>query len=181
METYIQISKLNDFIFCPKSLYFHSIYENFSEKTYHSYKQIIGQISHKSIEDILYSTRKDILQGMPVYSHSYNLMGKIDVFNKKTGELIERKYQVKKIYDGYKLQVYAQYFCLKEMGYKINKISIYSMSDNKKYKIPLPDKIEMDKLIKTITNINNQSLNFNNIEININKCDNCIYHSLCNT
>ncbi len=180
METYIQISKLNDYLFCPKSLYLHTIYENFSETTYHSYKQTVGKMSHNSIDSGTYSTQKDILQGTPIFSHKYNLMGKIDIFNQKTGELIERKYQIKKIYDGYLLQVYAQYICLKEMGFKITKISLYSMVDNKKYNIPIPKQKDLLLFQNTITKIYNQDINLLNVKQNINKCNNCIYHSLCN-
>jgi CRISPR-associated protein Cas4 len=181
MENYIQISKLNDYIFCPKSLYFHSIYENFSEKTFHSCKQTVGKIHHQSIENISYSSRKDILQGIPVYSNKYNLMGKIDIFNQKTGELVERKYNIKKIYDGYKLQIYAQYLCLKEMGYHVKSISLYSLADNKKYKIKIPNKSDIKFLEQIINAMYSHNPTCENIKINTNKCNNCIYNPLCNT
>ncbi len=47
VETYIQISKLNDFIFCPKSLFLHTIFEKFSQNNYHSKFQSRGKFSHK--------------------------------------------------------------------------------------------------------------------------------------
>jgi hypothetical protein len=43
METYTPISKLNDFVFCPMSLYFHSFYENYSQKIYHQIFMIEGR------------------------------------------------------------------------------------------------------------------------------------------
>lgn len=181
METYIQISKLNDYLFCPRSLYFHSIYENFSEKTYHSYKQIVGKICHESIEKISYSTKKDMLQDMPIYNSEYNLMGKIDLFDQKTGELVERKYQIKKIYKGQKIQLYAQYLCLTEMGFNVKKIFLYSLRDNKKYQISIPARADLLDFKNIINKINNQGSDFTKIKINKNKCNNCIYHSLCNT
>jgi hypothetical protein len=52
------------------------------------------------------------LQGLDVYSEEYGICGKIDIFDKKTGELIERKSLIKrendkeKIYLGYKLQLW---------------------------------------------------------------------------
>lgn len=56
-----------------------------------------------------YSTQKGMLQGISVYCEKYNLVGKIDVFDKKTGILTERKKKIKTVYDGYIYQIYAQY------------------------------------------------------------------------
>lgn len=39
MEPYIPISFLNDFIFCPRSIYFHQLYGRSSESLYHSTDQ----------------------------------------------------------------------------------------------------------------------------------------------
>lgn len=54
MESYIQISKLNDFVFCPMSLYFHSFYENYNQKTYHQKAQAVFEIknSQRILENI---------------------------------------------------------------------------------------------------------------------------------
>jgi len=38
-ETYIPISTLNDFIFCPYSIYLHNVYENTDESLYHAIPQ----------------------------------------------------------------------------------------------------------------------------------------------
>ena len=84
MEDYIQITKLNDFIFCPYSIYFHSIYQNFNERVYHSSYQVAGKIKHESIDKSKYSTEKRYLQGTAVYSEKYRLMGKIDIYDTKT-------------------------------------------------------------------------------------------------
>lgn len=43
-------------------------------------------------------------------------MGKIDVYRKKEKMLIERKYQLKQIYQGQIYQLWGQMFCLQEMG-----------------------------------------------------------------
>src|SRR3989338_8357855 len=96
MEHYIQISKLNDFVFCPRSVYLHSIYDSFTQKTYHRTPQLVGKIKHQTIDKKTYSTSKDILCGLEVYSEKYNLVGKIDIFYKKKGLLVERKTKVKK-------------------------------------------------------------------------------------
>ncbi|MEK9165955.1 MAG: type V CRISPR-associated protein Cas4 [Patescibacteria group bacterium] len=179
MEQYIQISKLNDFIFCPHSVYLHSIYENFSQKTYHRAPQTIGKIKHENIEKGAYSTAKRYLQNTPVYSNKYGLAGKIDIYDAQENALIERKYKIKKIYDGYRYQLYAQYFCLIEMEYPVKKIYFHSLSDNKRYAIKIPQKQE----IKEFKNIVEQMQNFDPaaypIIKNKNKCRECVYKPLC--
>ena len=42
MEDLILISNLNDFIFCPVSIYFHKLYGNQDNLTYQSQYQING-------------------------------------------------------------------------------------------------------------------------------------------
>ncbi len=179
MEPYLQISKINDFIFCPKSLYFHSIYENFSEKTYHQSPQVKGKIKHESVDRGKYSTAKKFLQGLEVYSGKYNLAGKIDIYDKDEKALIERKNKISKIYDGYKYQLYGQYFCMVEMGYKIEKLFFYSMSDNKKYEIDLPKGEELIKFENTLEDIRNFDMLKDDFIQNPAKCASCIYRELC--
>ncbi len=179
MEDYIQISKLNDFIFCPKSLYFHSLFENFDQKTYHDTPQTQGKISHEPIDKGQYSSLKKYLQGMEIYSDKYQLCGKIDIFDKEKGLLIERKYKVKKIYQGYLYQLYAQMFCLREMGYEVKEICIHSLSDNKRYKVDLPDYKAVNEFKEFVHKVRTFDLLKDPVEQNENKCANCIYKSLC--
>ena len=180
MESYIQISFLNDFIFCPRSIYFHSLYKNFDPEIYHEDTQVKGKIAHHTIDHKKYSTRKNILQGLMVYSDKYSLCGRIDVFNTKTETLTERKRKVIKIYDGFIFQIYAQYYCMLEMGYSVKNLFIYSLLDNKKYPIPLPSKDSfMDKKFKKlIEEIHNFKLE-NSFHQNNKKCKKCIYKNLC--
>lgn len=145
MESYIQISKINDFLYCPISIYLHSIYEDYNVKTYHQTPQVVGRIKHKNIDEGTYSTAKKYLQGIEIYNQKYNIMGKIDIYDKEKKILIERKTEIKYVYDGYKYQLYAQYFCLIEMGYKIEKLFLHSLKDNKRYVIAVPDKNEIEK------------------------------------
>jgi CRISPR-associated protein Cas4 len=180
VEQYIQISLLNDFIFCPRSIYFHKCYGNLATQNYHSTYQVKGLNAHKTIDENTYSTSKNILQGIDIFSEKYNLVGKIDIFDIKTKTLTERKKQIKVIYDGYILQIYAQYFCLIEMGYKVEHLKLYSKDDNKSYPIDLPtnNKIMYDKFTKTIKDLQNFNLN-DKFTANIEKCKNCIYYNLC--
>lgn len=179
MESHIQISKINDFIFCPYSLYYHSIYENFSQKVYHGSAQTKGKIKHECIDTGKYSTAKKFLQGIDVYCEKYELCGKIDIYDQENKSLVERKNKVVKIYDGYKYQLYAQYFCLKEMEYEVKKMFIHSLSDNKRYEIELPAGDELEKFEKVLESMRNFDISRDEIKKNIKKCENCIYRQLC--
>lgn len=137
MENAIKISNLNDYIFCPISIYFHNLYGDMDTIMYQMDYQIKGKFAHKTIDSNTYSTRKDVITSLDVYSEKYNLTGKIDIYDKSKMILIERKNKISEIYDGYIFQLYAQYFCMIEMGYKVEKLQIYSISDNKKYDIKL--------------------------------------------
>lgn len=180
METYIPISYLNDFIFCPRSIYFHQLYGRVSTRLYHTNDQAKGLAAHQTIDHQAYSTEKAVLQGMEVFSERYNLCGKIDIYYGKTEELVERKKKIKVIYPGYIFQIYAQYFGLVEMGYPVKKLKLHSIDDNKNYPIPLPeeDLEQLKKFEELINEINCFSLS-SEFTPNINKCRRCIYRNLC--
>ena len=180
MEACIPISLLNDFVFCPRSVYFHRIYESFDSRIYHTDVQVKGRTAHMSIDENKYSTRKNILHNLPVFSSQYSLCGRTDIFDKTAGILTERKKRVRLLYDGFIFQAYAQYYCLTEMGYPVRKIFIYSKDDNKNHPIPLPlDNPEGDKKFKNLL----EKIHSFNLEDdfspNIKKCVRCIYRHLC--
>ena len=175
----IQISKLNDFIFCPYSIYLHGIYESFEQDVYHETSQKRGKIRHKNIDTKKYTTSKHVLQGKSVYSKELGLIGKIDIFDTKNRTLIERKYKVNRIYSGYLLQLYAQYYCLLEEGYTINRIFIHSLSDNKRYPIPLPTKVDKNNLLDVIRAIRLFNPSKDYVDVSEAKCCKCIYKTLC--
>lgn len=52
MEETILISYLNDFIYCPISIYFHKLYGNREKLLYQREKQLDGIRAHKTIEEI---------------------------------------------------------------------------------------------------------------------------------
>lgn len=139
MDDIIIISNLNDFIFCPASIYFHKLYGSQDNLTYQSSYQINGSRAHESVDNSSYSTKKSIITALDVYSDKYKLSGKIDIYDMEKQLLVERKKHISKIYDGYVFQLYAQYYALTEMGYAVQKLEIRSLDDNKKYKINLPD------------------------------------------
>lgn len=175
-ENYIQISKLNDFVFCPYSLYLHTIYEQLGRSQYQKVDQTRGTLAHVSIDKQQYASGKRFWQATPVYSERLGVVGKIDLFDSQLGTLIERKYKIKTIYPGYKWQLYAQYFCLQERSIQVNKICLHSLSDNKRYFLPLPTDVEFQALQNQIARMRNFDFS---IHSNPQKCQQCIYATLC--
>ena len=92
-EQPILITQLNDFIFCPVSIYFHSLDEDTDKILYQDSVQLNGSAAHKKSDPAEYSTKKNILQGISVYSEKYNLIGKKRAkFNKyirKLGHMLQ--------------------------------------------------------------------------------------------
>jgi CRISPR-associated protein Cas4 len=179
--TYIPISFINDFIFCPRSIYYHNLYKNFDDNLYQSKPQKAGKIAHRTIDEKSYSNKIEILMNYEVYSLKYGLFGKIDQYNINSKTLIERKNNISIVYDGYIFQLYAQYFGLLEMGYQVLELVLYDYSKNKKHVISLPEK-NLDMFLKferTINEIRNFSLLNGKFNNNINKCKTCIYNELC--
>jgi len=181
MENYVTLSHLNDFVFCPRSIYFHQLYSGYNEMFYKKKTQVTGTEAHGSIDNKTYSTRADVLVGIEVFSEKYNIAGKIDVFDCKSGRLTERKKEIKVIYDGYIFQVYAQYFALIEMGYTVKEIIIHDITHNKNYPIKLPS-LDIEMFInfeKLIDEINVYNLSTSDFNPKIEKCNKCIYAILC--
>jgi len=180
VEPYIPISFLNDFIFCPRSIYFHQLYGRSDESLYHSTDQSEGKAAHATVDAKTYTTAKKVLQTIEIYSQTYGLGGKIDTFDTATGVLTERKKKIKVIYDGYIYQLYAQYHCLVESGYEVHAMRLYSMDDNKVYPIALPsqDKAHQSAFESLLQQIRifDMSAPF---AVNPNKCFRCIYRYLC--
>ncbi len=179
MEAYIRISSLREFVYCPKSIYYHDLYSKYDEKVFLEEPQNAGMLAHETIDEKRYSTAKKYIQSMSIYSDKYKLCGKIDIFNTETKNLVERKNKVEKIYDGYKYQLYAQYYCMLEMWYEVENLTIYSMKDNIKYQIPLPDATEQAKFERLIQKYKDFKPNNEAFTQNPNKCAKCIYRELC--
>ncbi len=180
MDDCIIISNLNDFVFCPASIYFHNLYGSQDTLTYQSSYQINGMNAHEAVDKGTYSGRKNIMTAVGVYSEKYNLVGKIDIYDADTKILTERKRQIRTIYDGYVFQIYAQYSALTEMGYEVKKLRFYSMADNKTYSVKLPEEDEdmFHKFEKVICDIRNFDMN-GFTQDNIEKCRKCIYEPSC--
>ena len=104
---------------------------NTDEEIYHATPQTKGKLAHTTIDEKKASNKKDELQSLPVISLRLGIMGKIDIYRTKEKMLIERKYNLKNIYRGQLYQLWAQYFCMQEMGYEVEKLAFYEISTNK--------------------------------------------------
>lgn len=180
MEQPIKISNLNDFVFCSASIYYHGLYEDLEKSIYQEIDQLRGTMTHGKIDLGEYSTEKGTLQGIEVYSRKYDIIGKIDIYYGNKELLVERKYKIITIYDGYVYQLYAQYFGMVEQGYKIKELKLYSYSDNKSYPIKLPedDPEMLEKFKRIILDIKTFDLSSFR-QSNKDKCRRCIYSQLC--
>lgn len=179
MEAYIPITWLNDFIFCPYSIYLHNTYASTHSDQYQSSSQTKGLQAHHSIDANAYSTKADDVVGIDVYCEQYNLVGKIDIYHRDKKTLIERKRKIKVIYDGYRYQLYAQYFALIEMGYSVEKIGFYSKMDNRRHMVDLPQGEWLQKFESTLQALLDYDPMKAIANINPQKCQYCIYRHLC--
>lgn len=179
MDNLIQISKINDFVFCPYSLFVHSVYEGFLQNVYHDLPQTRGKIAHESIEKSKYSDLKRYLQNISVYSEKFGLVGKIDIYDQKEKALIERKYKINKIYDGHIYQLWGELFAMREADYLVKKLYIHSLSDNKRYAVDLPDEKGEKKFTELLLEMRGFDVSKCKFKPNKKKCDNCIYRELC--
>lgn len=178
MDDYISISTLNDFVFCPYSIYMHNVYMDADESLYHAMPQTRGKLAHAAVDDKTSSNKKNDMLSLPVYSSRYKLMGKVDVYRQKEKMLIERKYRLKQIFQGQVYQLWAQYFCLREMGYEVEHIAFYEISTNKMIPVELPDKNGVMQFSSFIERYH-QFDPSDKICVNYNKCRHCIYCNLC--
>ena len=148
------------------------------ENLYHAAPQTRGKITHETIDKKIARNRKHDLQSLPVYSTRYKLMGKVDIFRQKDKLLIERKYQLKHIYQGQIYQLWAQYLCLLEMGYEVEQIAFYEISTNKMIPVAIPNEYDISLFATFIERF--QRFNPSDIlTTNPNKCRHCIYCNLC--
>lgn len=188
MEHPITASNLNDFTFCPYSIFIHSMYEDMPKKIYQGAAQIRGTYAHidaisSSIGELPYEIAddiKNIIKEETFYSSTYDIITVIDFYNSETRTLAERKNTIKYVYPGYTYQIYAQYFALKDNGLIVDKLILHSLSDGITYSILLPEvdqkmKNQFEQILHQIRHFDISAYYPDNIE----KCTNCIYNSLC--
>lgn len=148
------------------------------EELIHATPQTQGKAAHAAIDEKSYSSRKDEITSLSVYSNELGVIGKIDLYKGKEKLLIERKYQLNTIYQGQIYQLWAQYFCMIEMGYEIDKLAFFATSTNTTFPVQIPtdeNKRELHNFILRFKQYNPAEA----INVNINKCTHCIYCNLC--
>lgn len=179
MTDYISLSMLNDFIFCPYSIYLHSVYMESDDDMYKATPQTKGTIAHQGVDQKKSSTSRKDIMSLPVYCDELGISGKIDIYKQDKRLLIERKNNLKNIFRGQIYQLWGQYFSMKEMGYEIEKLAFYEISTNRMIDVELPGesgKQELKGFIEKFKEYRPASTTF---KVNPNKCTHCIYCNLC--
>ena len=179
MIEYISISTLNDFIFCPYSIYLHNVYMESDEDVYKAVPQTKETLAHRTIDSKKASTKKGDIMSLCVYSDSLGISGKIDMYKSEKYQLIERKNNLKYIFRGQYYQLWAQYFCMIEMGYTVKELAFYEISRNKMIPVDLPTEEDKNELISIINRFIHYNPSNDNFDVNPNKCRHCIYCNLC--
>lgn len=179
MEETLSMTNINDFLFCPRSLYYGNIFRrSLGQDAYQQVPQKTGLAAHETIDKGSYSTSKAAQTGTMVYCEKYGLIGRIDIYDGRTKTLTERKYSVSAIWEGFKMQLYAQYFALREMGVEVDTLRIHSLKDNKTYPVPLPtdeDARRLEEILEQMRAFRLETPFFPNVK----KCMRCIYNGLC--
>lgn len=179
MNDYIEIAQLNDFVFCPYSIYLHNIFSNSDESIYKATPQLKGTHSHRNIDNKLTHHNNDLIYSLSVCSNKYQLYGKIDTYRISTCTLVKRKYRLSQIYQGQIYQLWAQYLCMIEMGYEVQRIGFYEISTNKCKFIPLPSEADLKHFSEFLIRFKSYNPIDTPIIVNPNKCTHCIYCNLC--
>lgn len=149
------------------------------EMVFQASPQTQGKLAHATIDNKTASNRANDLISLPVFSERYGLMGKIDIYKIKEKRLIERKYQLKQIYQGHIYQLWAQMLCLIEMGYEVESLAFYETSKNKSIPISTPSEIDLQQFKSFLQDFRTFDPSSTPFIINPNKCRHCIYCNLC--
>ena len=149
------------------------------ETMYHATPQTQGRIAHETVDNKTASNRANDILSLPVYSEEYGLMGKIDLYKRKEKKLIERKFQLKQIFQGQIYQLWAQMLCLKEMGYEVVSLAFYEISKNKMIPVAMPTENDLQNFRNFISRFRSFNPGSTPFAVNPNKCSHCVYCNLC--
>ena len=181
MEETIPITAINDFLFCPKSLYWGNIARrSLAKDSYQESAQKAGTLSHGNVDSGRYSTRKTVFSGFPVYCEKYGLMGVIDVYDSGSGTIIERKRTVRAVWEGFRMQVFAQALSLMESDFPVKRIKIHSLTDNRTYDVGLPARQDVDRLEEILGEMRSFSP-WDEFDPDRKRCPRCPYRHLCDS
>lgn len=178
MDDFILLSELNDFIFCPYSIYLHNVYMDSDEDLYHAVPQQRGRNAHAAVDTHAYSTRKGDITSMSVRSEEFGIMGKIDIYRGAEATLIERKYELRNIYRGQLYQLWGEALCMMEMGYEVRQIGFHEIVSNRFTPIALPSQADKEELRDLVRRFRDYSPN-DPLQVSPNKCAHCIYCNIC--
>lgn len=149
------------------------------ESIFYATPQIKGKIVHETIDYKKASTSANDILSLPVYSEKYSLMGKIDVYKKKEKKLIERKNHLTQIFQGQIYQLWAQMFCMEEMGYEVDSLAFYDISKNKMMPVDKPNEDDTKQFELFVDKFKKFDPENSLFTINNNKCRHCIYCNIC--
>lgn len=71
MEFFLPISYLNDFVFCPYSIYLLQVFDNSKEEVYSANPQQKGKSAHDIVDNTNLKKSKKILSGTDVLNFYY--------------------------------------------------------------------------------------------------------------
>lgn len=74
----ISISTLNDYIFCPYSIYLHQVYMDTDEDMYQAKPQTRGRNAHEPVDTKSTSSKKSIIESLPILSHELGIYGNVE-------------------------------------------------------------------------------------------------------
>ncbi len=149
------------------------------EELYKATPQTKGTIAHQGIDNKSGSTRRADIMALPVYCDELGISGKIDLYKQDRRMLIERKNNLKQIFRGQIYQLWGQYFCMKEMGYDVDRLAFYEISTNKMIDVDMPGESGKRELAGFIERFKQYDPATTAFKINQNKCTHCIYCNLC--
>lgn len=148
------------------------------EGLYKALPQVRGTIAHETVDKHTYSSLKTVITSMTVYSPTLRLIGKIDLYKQNSKTLIERKYQFKNPYEGQIYQLWAQYFCMIEMGYEVEHLVFHATASNRTVPIILPHETERKELESLVSKIRNYEIG-ETAAVSRSRCQHCIYCNMC--
>ena len=93
-DNFINITALNDFLFCPYSIDLHNAFMDMDEDVFVATPQVKGKAAHREIDCRTFSKSENDVQSLKVFSNELALMGIIDLYRKDEKHLVELKTRV---------------------------------------------------------------------------------------
>jgi CRISPR-associated exonuclease Cas4 len=184
-ELILSIYNVSEYLYCQKSC-FYKIF-GFEENQEHNLGMIEGRNQHEIVHsDSTRYKEKDIKQltNLNVFSHKYNVRGKLDLLEIRKDKYIPIEYKKGKRSDylNHKVQLCLQALCLEEMyNTKIQKAYLYFIQERIRVPVTIDD--ELRKItINTINQIK-EKIKGNNPNLFIKNrndlCPECSFFQTC--